>query len=82
LDIDTIGSVAIHPEYQKQGLRRRLLAGAEQQAAQAGYRSIRLYTNECMEDNIRLNKSLCYQETRREQRPGTAVVHMAKKLEK
>jgi ribosomal protein S18 acetylase RimI-like enzyme len=77
-----IYSVAVHPDYQKQGLGRRLLAWAEQQALQAGYRSIRLYTNERMVENIRLYKSLGYQETSREQRPGTAIVHMSKQLEK
>jgi GNAT superfamily N-acetyltransferase len=73
-------SVAIKPEYQKQGLGRRLLAWAEQQAVQAGYRSIRLYTNERFEENIRLYERLGYQETGREPLLGSTVVHMAKRL--
>jgi GNAT superfamily N-acetyltransferase len=74
-------SVAIQPEYQKQGLGRRLLAWAEQEALEAGYHSIRLYTNELFVDNIRLYKKLGYQETGREPYLGSTLVHMAKKFE-
>jgi len=76
-----IYSVAIQPEYQKQGLGRRLLALAEQEALQADYHSIRLYTNELFVDNIRLYKKLGYQETGREPYLNSILVHMAKKLE-
>ncbi len=75
-------SVAIQPEYQHQGLGRRLLAWAEQQAIQAGYRFLRLYTNERFEENIRLYRQLGYQETRREPLLGSTVVHMTKTLGK
>ena len=75
-----IYSVAIHPEYQKQGLGRRLLAWAEQQAVQDGYKSIRLYTNERFEDNILLYRHLGYQETSREPFLNSTLVHMAKDL--
>ena len=76
-----IYSVAIKPEYQKKGLGRRLLAWAEGQAIQAGYRSIRLYTNEHFKENIRLYKSLSYQETTREPYLNSTLVHMKKQLE-
>jgi hypothetical protein len=49
---------------------------------QAGYRSLRLYTNERFEDNIRLYRRLGYQETRREPLLGSTVVHMTKALGK
>jgi ribosomal protein S18 acetylase RimI-like enzyme len=75
-----IYSVAIHPDYQKQGLGRTLLALAEQQAILAGYRSIRLYTNEHFINNINLYKSLGYQETSREHLLNSTVVHMIKML--
>jgi ribosomal protein S18 acetylase RimI-like enzyme len=75
-----IYSVAIKPEYQKQGLGRRLLAWAEQQAIQDGYKSIRLYTNERFEDNILLYHHLGYQETSKEPFLNSTLVHMAKKL--
>jgi len=75
-----IYSVAINPEYQKQGLGRRLLDWAEQQAVQAGYKSIRLYTNERFEANIVMYKHLGYQETSREPFLNSILVNMAKQL--
>ena len=77
-----IYSVVIQPEYQHHGLGRYLLAWAERQALQAGYRSVRLYTNERFEDNLRLYRRLGYQETRREPLLGSTVVHMIKALGK
>jgi ribosomal protein S18 acetylase RimI-like enzyme len=76
-----IYSVAIRPEYQKQGLGRHLLAWAEGEALLAGYRSIRLYTNERFTYNIDLYRSLGYQETSREALLNSILVHMSKKLE-
>lgn len=75
-----IYSVAIAPEYQKRGLGRLLLAHAEQQARQAGYDVVRLYTNGKMEANIALYSRLGYRETGRETYPGGTVVHMTKQL--
>ena len=75
-----IYSVAVSPEHQKQGLGRQLLAWAEQQARQAGYALIRLYTNERMEENIELYRRLGYEETGREPYLGSMLVHMAKPL--
>ncbi len=75
-----IYSVAINPEYQKQGLGRHLLDWAEQQAVQDGYKSIRLYTNERFEANIVMYKHLGYQETSREPFLNSILVHMAKQL--
>ena len=75
-----IYSVAIQPEYQKQGLGRYLLAFAEGEALRAGYHSIRLYTNELFVDNIRLYENLGYEVTGREPYLGSTLVHMAKKL--
>ncbi len=76
-----IYSVAVSPEYQKQGLGRRLLAFTEEQAREKGYRRIRLYTNEHMVENIALYLKLGYQETRREPYLGSNLVHMDKLLE-
>lgn len=75
-----IYSVAIQPEYQKQGLGLRLLAWAEGQALEAGYQTIRLYTNELFTYNINLYLSLGYQETSREPMLNSTLVHMSKKL--
>ncbi len=75
-----IYSVAVSPPYQKQGLGRRLLAWAEEQARQAGYSRIRLYTNEHMEENIALYRRLGYEETKRETYMGSTLIHMAKQV--
>lgn len=76
-----IYSVAISPSEQKRGFGHLLLARAEQEARQAGYAVLRLYTNALMVENIALYTSLGYRETRREPHPvvGT-VVYMSKPL--
>lgn len=75
-----IYSVAINPSDQKRGLGRLLLGWAEQQAELAGYRSLRLYTNALMKENIALYTRLGYQETSREAYVGGEIVHMTKQL--
>ena len=80
-DAMLIYSVAVHPDFQKRGLGRRLLALAEEQARAAGYARIRLYTNERMVENTALYRRLGYRETGREAVGATALVHMAKNLE-
>ena len=75
-----IYSVAVSPEYQKQGWGRYLLEWAEQAAQREGHKLIRLYTNARMEENIALYRRLGYEETRREEYLGSTLVHMAKQL--
>lgn len=75
-----IYSVAINPDDQRRGLGRLLLGWAERQALLAGYRSLRLYTNALMQENIALYTRLGYRETRREAYQGGEVVHMSKQL--
>ena len=75
-----IYSVAVRPDLQGRGLGRRLLALAEEEALRAGYRHIRLYTNEHFTTNIELYRRVGYLETGREEYLGTRLVHMAKKL--
>ena len=75
-----IYSIAINPADQKRGFGRLLLAWAEHEAQQAGYRSIRLYTNMRMEENIALYTKLGYQETKREPLRDSMRVHMNKQL--
>ncbi len=79
-DAVLIYSVAVSPQYQKQGLGRHLLAWAEHQAQQAGCHLLRLYTNELMVENIALYKGLGYTETSREPYLDSTLVHMAKPL--
>ncbi len=75
-----IYSVAIHPDFQKQGLGKVLLAWAEGQAREAHLHLIRLYTNEKMVENIVLYERVGYEMTDREGYLGGALVHMAKRL--
>ena len=75
-----IYSVAVEPQYQKHGFGRQLLAWAEDQAQQAGYTVIRLFTNALMTENIVLYQRLGYTETAREPYQGLTLVHMAKRL--
>ena len=79
-DAMLIYSVAVSPEQQGRGLGRQLLSLAEDQARQAGFARIRLYTNEHMVENIELYHRLGYDEIRREHFLGSALVHMAKTL--
>jgi ribosomal protein S18 acetylase RimI-like enzyme len=70
----------IHPVHQKCGFGRLLLAWAEQEAQQAGYTAICLYTNARMEENIALYTQLGYQETQRETYLDNVRVYMRKQL--
>lgn len=75
-----IVNVAVSPDSQKRGYGRRLLALAERIAAEAGRDTLRLYTNERFEENIRLYASLGYLQERLEIRAnGARVVHMVKR---
>jgi ribosomal protein S18 acetylase RimI-like enzyme len=76
-----IYNVAVSPAYQKQGLGRRLLEWAEQEAQREGYSLIRLYTNALMAENIALYQRLGYVETGREPYLGSTLVHMEKRLD-
>ena len=80
-DAMLLDNVAVTPEAQGQGLGRKLLMFAEQQAAEAGFRLIRLYTNEAMTENIDLYQRIGYRETHRAEEHGLRRVHMAKTVE-
>lgn len=78
-----IFSVAVAPEFQGSGLGLKLLAFADEQARQGGYREIRLYTNARMVRNIALYSKYGYRETGRRpnpKRPGWTIVDMARSL--
>lgn len=74
-------NVAVSPIYQRRGLGRQLLAWAEQEARQAGYTRLRLYTNELMVENVALYRQLGYVEIAREPYLGSTLVHMEKRLD-
>ncbi|MCD0416188.1 GNAT family N-acetyltransferase [Rubrivivax sp. JA1024] len=76
-----IVNVAVSPDAQKRGHGRRLMALAEQIARDVGRNTLRLYTNERFEENIRLYASLGYAQERLETRAnGARVVHMGKQM--
>lgn len=75
-----IENVAIAPDFQKRGFGRKLIAHAEQLAAQAERAYVRLYTNSRFEENLRLYASLGYVVEREEARNGGVAVHMAKQI--
>ena len=75
-----LDNVAVAPEAQGLGLGRRLLEFAEHNAIVRGYRSIRLYTNELMTENIALYFRIGYSETHRSEKKGLRRVYMSKRL--
>jgi GNAT superfamily N-acetyltransferase len=78
-----IFSIAIAPERQGQGLGRRLLAFAEEEARTRGYATLALYTNARMTRNIAIYTACGFRETGRTanpRRPGWIRVDMEKAL--
>ena len=72
--------VAIHPERQRQGLARRLMAFAEAEARRLRLAEVRLYTHEVMAGALALYPALGYQETARRVEDGYARVYFRKRL--
>ena len=75
-----LDNLAVAPEAQGLGLGRVLMDFAEQQALDAGYAAIRLYTNEAMTENIALYSRRGYVETHRAEEHGLRRVYMSKIL--
>ncbi|MGG5810172.1 GNAT family N-acetyltransferase [Falsiroseomonas sp. CW058] len=79
-DAMLLDNVAVAPAAQGSGLGRRMLEFAGRTAGDAGYTSIRLYTNEAMTGNIGLYSRMGYRETHRAGERGLRRVHMARRL--
>ena len=62
------------------GFGRQLMDFAEQQALDAGYSAIRLYTNEVMTENLALYSRRGYVQTHRAEEHGLRRVYMIKHL--
>lgn len=77
-DAMLLDNIAISPEAQGTGLGRAMLGFAEQTARKAGYRAIKLYTNEAMVENIALYTRFGYTETHRAEENGLRRVYMRK----
>lgn len=75
-----LDNVAVSPEAQGRGYGRKLLEFAEQSAADAGYDSISLYTNEAMVENIALYSRIGFIETHRAEEKGLRRIYMSKSL--
>lgn len=75
-----LDNVAVHPDYQGQGIGRKLITFAETEAAQRGYDTIYLYTHEKMHENIALYARIGYVEFKRVTELGLNRVYMQKGL--
>ena len=75
-----IENVAVLPATQGQGLGRRLLAFAEDEAKRQGLASIELYTNVKMTENLELYPRLGYEEIGRREEEGFSRVFYRKRL--
>jgi len=75
-----VENVAVRSGWQGRGLGVRLLRRAEVMAERMCYDEVRLHTNEVMTENLRLYKSIGYQEVERRDYKGTDVVYLRKRL--
>ena len=77
-DAMLLDNVAVAPDAQGTGMGRAMLEFAEKAAINAGYGTVRLYTNEAMTENLELYAKIGYAETHRAQEKGLRRVYMAK----
>jgi GNAT superfamily N-acetyltransferase len=75
-----LDNVAVTEDEQGRGHGRALIAFAEQEAVRRGHRTLRLFTNVKMTENITLYRRLGFVETHRAGEHGFARVFMAKRL--
>ena len=75
-----IENVAVAPAFQGRGVGRRLMAHAEQLAAEQGHAELRLYTNARFEENVALYRRLGYRVDREDEGPLGVAVHMSKRI--
>jgi ribosomal protein S18 acetylase RimI-like enzyme len=79
-DAMLLDNVAVAPFAQGLGLGRKMLEFAERAARDMGLRSIRLYTNEAMTENISIYSRIGYSETHRAEENGLRRIYMMKQL--
>ncbi len=75
-----IENVAVHPDRQGHGIGRALINFAEQHARNEGYRTMELYTNAKMTENLTYYPSLGYVEIGRWSEDGFDRVFFRKKI--
>ncbi len=79
-DAMLLDNVAVAPDAQGSGVGRVMLQFAEKAAMEAGYATVRLYTNEAMTENLELYAKIGYAETHRAEEKGLRRVYMAKAI--
>jgi len=72
--------VAVRPAAQRQGIGRRLMGFAEQEARRRGLVEVRLYTHEVMHGALALYRALDYEESERRLEDGYARVYLRARL--
>ncbi len=75
-----IENLAVRPVWQKRGYGGELLRWAELFAQQAGFRGLRLYTNQRFAENVRYYQRFGYEIEREAPHGGGVIVHMKKML--
>lgn len=76
-----LDNIAVAPSAQGSGLGRKMLAFAEEHAADSMYHTLRLYTNQTMTENLALYSRLGFVETHRGEENGLKRVYMAKAVD-
>ncbi len=75
-----VENAALSPAFQGQGLGRKLLAFADDEARRHGFTRVFLYTNAKMTENLDFYPRLGYVETHRVHEDGFDRVYMTKEL--
>ncbi len=80
VDYLLIENVAVSPRHQGHGIGKKLLAHAEQVAAELGVSDMRLYTNKRFVENVQLYLRHGYTVDREEPLKDGFLVHMSKRI--
>ena len=80
-DVLELENVAVEPAHQGHGHGRALIAFAEERSRELGLRTVALYTNEAMRENLALYPRLGYVETDRRVEDGYRRVYFEKTLD-
>lgn len=75
-----LDNIAVLPSRQGEGIGRRLMLLAEEEARRLGYESIDLYTHELMTENFALYARNGYEEVERRTERGFPRIYMRKRL--
>lgn len=75
-----LDNIAVHSDYQGQGIGRRLLDLADREAVRQGFPELRLYTHQLMTENIDLYRRTGWEEIGRGEQDGYPRVFFRKRL--